>query len=58
MTVFSGRTDTPEVSFDLTDRHTRTTTVTLAAHVRRGLIRSGPEAWGETSQPEILGEVY
>ena len=39
VTVFSGRTDALEVSFDLTDRHThRTTTVTLAAHARRGLI--------------------
>ena len=37
MTVFSGQRDAPEVSFDLTDTHTDPTTVTLAAHARRGL---------------------
>ena len=42
VTVFSGWTDTPEVSCDLTDTlthtHTRLSTVTLAAHARQGLI--------------------
>ena len=36
---FSGRTDAPEVR--LTDGHThKTTTVTLAAHAHRGLIKT------------------
>ena len=43
VTAFSGRTEAPEVRCDLTDRqthrHTDPTTVTLAAHVRRGLKR-------------------
>ena len=36
VTAFSERTDAPE--YDLTDTHTDPTTVTLAAHVRRGLL--------------------
>ena len=38
VTVFSGRTDAPGLRFDLTDTQTDPTTVTLAAHARRGLI--------------------
>ena len=39
VTAFSGLTDAQEVRCDLTDRQTdRTTTVTLAAHARQGLI--------------------
>ena len=37
MTEYSGRTNAPEMGFHLTD--TRMTTVTLAAHARRGLIK-------------------
>ena len=39
VTEFSGRTDAPKVRCDLTDTQTdRTTTVTLDAHARRGLM--------------------
>ena len=38
MTAFSGQTDAPEVRCDLTDRQTHPTTVTLAVHVRQGLM--------------------
>ena len=37
VTVFSGRTDAPEVRFDLTDTQ-RHTDLTLAAHAHRGLM--------------------
>ena len=44
MTVISGRTDAPEVRFDLTDTHAHTqtdpTTVTLAVHAHRGLMNA------------------
>ena len=45
VTAFSGRTDTPEVRCDLTDkqtdRQTELTTVTLAAHAHQGLTSEG-----------------
>ena len=56
VTTFSGRTDAPEVRFDQTNRQTDPTTVTVAAHARRGLITLRYKLekcrafWGEPEQ--------
>ena len=61
MTSISGQTDAPEVRCGLTDTHTHrqtnTTTVTLAAHARRGLITAIEVAIAYSSPSNQRGSV-